>query len=402
MSEMIERTMRDYLENSEISGAALCVVKGGRVVYRNRWGYSSLEKGEEIRNDSIYRMMSMTKPVTAAAVMILIERGLIGLDDPLSEYIPEFSEMRTADDERYVFSPQKMAGIGKLLQSFSFEDVKSRPCKREITIRDLLSHSSGLQQGLCGLLGMLGEKGEYVTLHDYALHYASYVLDFDPGEGTGYSPLAGFDILAYLVSLVSGVSFEEFIGREICRPLGMVDTTFFPSGEQKKRIVDVYKRVDGHLENVTGTADDMCAFLHQKEIRYEIGSGGLYSTLDDYTRFSMMLLNGGVLDGVRILSGEGVRAMHTEASLNHLEPEPGYVWGLGVKIRMDSVKGNSPLLNGSYGWSGAFGTHFFISPSDSLAAVFMTNRTDLGGSGSYISRRVEELVAAEFSEGERL
>ncbi len=402
MSEMIERTMRDYLENSEISGAALCVVKDGRVVYRNRWGYSSLEKGEEIRNDSIYRMMSMTKPVTAAAVMILIERGLIGLDDPLSEYIPEFSEMRTADDERYVFSPQKMAGIGKLLQSFSFEDVKSRPCKREITIRDLLSHSSGLQQGLCGLLGMLGEKGEYVTLHDYALHYASYVLDFDPGEGTGYSPLAGFDILAYLVSLVSGVSFEEFIGREICRPLGMVDTTFFPSGEQKKRIVDVYKRVDGHLENVTGTADDMCAFLHQKEIRYEIGSGGLYSTLDDYTRFSMMLLNGGVLDGVRILSGEGVRAMHTEASLNHLEPEPGYVWGLGVKIRMDSVKGNSPLLNGSYGWSGAFGTHFFISPSDSLAAVFMTNRTDLGGSGSYISRRVEELVAAEFSEGERL
>ncbi len=402
MSEMIERTMRDYLENSEISGAALCVVKDGRVVYRNRWGYSSLEKGEEIRNDSIYRMMSMTKPVTAAAVMILIERGLIGLDDPLSEYIPEFSEMRTADDERYVFSPQKMAGIGKLLQSFSFEDVKSRPCKREITIRDLLSHSSGLQQGLCGLLGMLGEKGEYVTLHDYALHYASYVLDFDPGEGTGYSPLAGFDILAYLVSLVSGVSFEEFIGREICRPLGMVDTTFFPSEEQKKRIVDVYKRVDGHLENVTGTADDMCAFLHQKEIRYEIGSGGLYSTLDDYTRFSMMLLNGGVLDGVRILSGEGVRAMHNEASLNHLEPEPGYVWGLGVKIRMDSVKGNSPLLNGSYGWSGAFGTHFFISPSDSLAAVFMTNRTDLGGSGSYISRRVEELVAAEFSEGERL
>ncbi len=393
--------MRDYLDNSEISGASLCVVKNGSVVYRKLWGYSSLEKEEKISDDSIYRMMSMTKPITAAAVMILIERGLVGLDDPLSKYIPAFSKMRTADDLRYVFSPQKMAEIGKLLLSFSFKDVKSRPSKREITIRDLLSHSSGLQEGLCGLLGMLGEKGEYDTLSDYALHYSQYVLDFDPGEGTGYSPLAGFDILAYLVSLVSGVSFEEFIEREICSPLGMVDTTFFPSGEQKKRIVDVYKRVDGQLENVTGTPEDMCGFLHQKEIHYEIGSGGLYSTLDDYSRFASMLLNGGELNGVRILSREGVRAMHTEAPLNHLEPEPGYVWGLGVKIRSDSVKGNSPLKSGSYGWSGAFGTHFFISPSDSLAAVFMTNRTDLGGSGSYISRRVEELVSQEFSKGER-
>ncbi len=401
MNEIIDRTMRDYLDNSEISGASLCVVKNGSVVYRKLWGYSSLEKEEKISDDSIYRMMSMTKPITAAAVMILIERGLVGLDDPLSKYIPAFSKMRTADDLRYVFSPQKMAEIGKLLLSFSFKDVKSRSSKREITIRDLLSHSSGLQEGLCGLLGMLGEKGEYDTLSDYALHYSQYVLDFDPGEGTGYSPLAGFDILAYLVSLVSGVSFEEFIEREICSPLGMVDTTFFPSGEQKKRIVDVYKRVDGQLENVTGTPEDMCGFLHQKEIRYEIGSGGLYSTLDDYSRFASMLLNGGELNGVRILSREGVRAMHTEAPLNHLEPEPGYVWGLGVKIRSDSVKGNSPLKSGSYGWSGAFGTHFFISPSDSLAAVFMTNRTDLGGSGSYISRRVEELVSQEFSKGER-
>ncbi len=396
MNEMINQAISAYVESQELSGAALCVLQNGKMVFRNKWGYSSIEKDKEIEYNSIYRMMSMTKVITAVAVLICVQRGKLALDAPLSEYIPEFADMKTAKDERYVFSPDKMAKIPLLLASFSMQDVKNRASARQITIRDLLSHSSGLQQGLCGLLAMLGERSQFDNLRDYVLHYAKHVLDFDPGCGTGYSPVAGFDILGYLVALVSGVSFETFIQKEICQPLGMTDTTFFLNEEQKARLVEVYKLENGKLVNVTGTKDDICGVLHQNPICFEHGSGGLYSTLDDYSRFAQMLLNGGELDGVRLLSQELVSLMHTEAPKNHLEPEPGFVWGLGVKIRQDPVKGNTPATKGTYGWSGAFGTHFFISPEDNLTAIFMTNRSDLNGSGSYVSKKIEELVFSQY------
>ncbi len=396
MKDMINQAISAYVESQELSGAALCVLQDGKLVFRNKWGYSSIEEKKEIQYSSIYRMMSMTKVITAVAVLICVQRGKLALDAPLSEYIPEFADMKTAKDERYVFSPDKMAKIPLLLASFSMQDVKNRASARQITIRDLLSHSSGLQQGLCGLLAMLGERSQFDNLRDYVLHYAKHVLDFDPGCGTGYSPVAGFDILGYLVSLVSGVSFEAFIQKEICQPLGMTDTTFFLNEEQKTRLVEVYKLENGKLVDVTGTKDDICGVLHQDSICFEHGSGGLYSTLDDYSRFAQMLLNGGELDGVRLLSQEMVSLMHTEAPKNHLEPEPGFVWGLGVKIRQDPVKGNTPATKGTYGWSGAFGTHFFVSPEDNLAAIFMTNRSDLNGSGSYVSKKIEELVFSQY------
>lgn len=380
----IEETMQLYIEQQEMAEGALFVRRGGEVLYREKWGEAGF--------DSIYRMMSMTKCVTAATVMICIERGLIGLDVPLSYYIPEFKEMKVMDDERYVFDPEKMKEISRMLMDFRMDNIKSKPAKREITIRDLLSHSSGLQQGLVGLLAMLKEKGEYQTLKEHALHFADYVLDFEPGEGTGYSPIAGFDILGYLVSVVSGMEFEEFVRKEICVPLGMEDTTFFLSGEQKKRLVDVYKRENNRLVSVIGTEEDMAGYIHQKEICFEHGCGGIYSTLDDYARFGEMLLYRGNFRGIQILKPETVELMHTEAPVMHLEPEPGFVWGLGMKIRQNPEKAGSFVTEGTYGWSGAFGTHFFVSPKDNLEVVFMMNRSDIGGSGSHISAKVEELV----------
>lgn len=376
--------MQEYVNNQEMAGGALFVRQGENILYREKWG--------AVQFDSIYRMMSMTKCITAAAVMICIERGLIGLDESLSTYIPEFKEMKVMDDKRYVFEPKKLKKFPMMLLTFRMDRVKNKPAKREMTIRDLLSHSSGLQQGLVGLLAMTKERGQYKTLRDFVLHYTKHSLDFEPGTGTGYSPLAGFDILGYVVSLVSGMEFDEFIQKEICMPLHMKDTTFFLSKEQKKRLVDVYKRKKNRLLKVTGTKDDMAGFMHQKEICFEHGSGGLYSTLDDYANFGEMLLCKGNFRGTQILKPETVELMHTEAPKRHLEPEPGLVWGLGMKIRQNPKKANLPVTEGTYGWSGAFGTHFFISPKDNLEAVFMMNRSDIGGSGSYISAKVEELI----------
>ena len=368
--KQIDEIMEAYVNNQEMAGGALFV----RQV------------------DSIYRMMSLTKCITAVAVMICVERGLIGLDEPLSTYIPEFKEMKVMDDERYVFEPEKLKKLPLMLLTFRMDKVKSKPAQREITIRDLLSHSSGLQQGLVGLLAMTKEIREYKTLREHVLHYTKHCLDFEPGTGTGYSPLAGFDILGYVVSVVSGRSLAEFIEEEICVPLHMKDTTFFLSEEQKPRLVDVYKRKNNQLIKVTGTKDDMAGFMHEKEICFEHGCGGLFSTLDDYANFGEMLLGNGNFRGGQLLKPETVELMHTEAPMQHLEPEPGFVWGLGMKIRQDPKKANVSATEGTYGWSGAFGTHFLISPKDDLEVVFMMNRSDIGGSGSYISAKVEELV----------
>ncbi len=388
----IDRTMQQYVANEEMAGGALYVRQNGELVYQGKWGYARKESRQPIAFDSIYRMMSMTKCITAAAVMLCVERGLLALDAPLSSYIPEFAGLSVATDKRYVYDEMKLKKLPILLLGFSMRRVKREPAEREITIRDLLSHSSGLEQGLVGLLALLKEKKQYATLEMFVKHYAEYVLDFHPGTGTGYSPVAGYDILGYLVSLVSDMSLEAFLQKEICGPLGMKDTTFFLTQEQKERLVDVYKRKKDALVNVTGTKEDMTGILHQKEILFEHGSGGLYSTVEDYEHFGEMLLGRGKFKGKQLLKPETVELMRTEAPKAHLEPDPGMVWGLGVKIRQNPEATGSFATQGTYGWSGAFGTHFFVSPLDKLEAIFAMNRSDIGGSGSYISKKVEELV----------
>ena len=388
----IDSQMAEYIDNGDISGAALLIRRGNEILYKNMWGYANTEKGILIQENSIYRMMSMTKIITAVAVMICMERGLLKIDDPVSAYIPEFHNMKVSHDPRYVYEEAKMKRLPLMLLTFKMSKVKTTDAEREITIRDLLSHSSGLQQGLVGLLDMLKNKEQHSTLKDEVLHYSRNVLDFQPGTGTGYSPLAGFDILGYIVSIVSGKSLNDFVQDEICHPLDMMDTTFFLNNEQKTRLVSVYKRKAGKLVNVTGTKDDVAGFFHSSSLNYEHGCGGIYSTLMDYDKFGYMLLNNGSYKGIELLRPDTVELMHTEAPAMHLEPEPGFVWGLGVKIRQNPDLSECKATKGTYGWSGAFGTHFFISPEDNLEVVFMTNRSDLNGSGSYISAKIEEMV----------
>ena len=313
-TDAINSTIEGYIDNKELSGASLLVQDAGGIVFRGKWGMSDIAAQKPLEYGSIFRLMSMTKCITAVAVMILCERGSVSLDAPVSDYIPEFACMQVTCDERYVFSPDKLSCLPLLLKDFSMDSVRSRPAGRVITVRDLLSHSSGLQQGLCGLLQMMKGTFDAATLREHALSFTGHVLDFEPGCGTGYSPVAGFDILGYIVETVSGMPLGEFIRREITEPLGMPDTVFKLNAGQAKRLVHVYRRSEDALEDVTGTPGDMQGVLRVSSIRVEHGCGGMYSTLDDYGRFASMLAR----DGVPVLKPETVRLICAEAPANHL------------------------------------------------------------------------------------
>ena len=391
----ISAVMQRYVEDRQIAGGALLVRKHGELIYQNKWGYASIAEKKPIEYDSVYRMMSMTKPVTAVAVMQLVEQGKIGLDEPISRFLPGFRQMRVVADKRYEWHEgMTMLSLLPKLLFFRQDRVKTVPAAREITVRDLLSHSSGLQQGIVGMLLMKKDAAIKESLATEGEKYSHQPLDFQPGTATSYSPLAGFDVLGRMVEVISGKPLDVYMEQNIFTPLGMTDTGFHLNAEQNSRLVHAYKRKKDRLIDVTYTGDDMDAMLHRGP-KYLSASGGLYSTITNYERFAYMLLRG----GESILRPETVALMRSEGAKKHLATEPGLVWGLGVKLRQDPEQAGSACTAGTYGWSGAFGTHFFISPADDLEAVWCTNRTDLEGSASYISKKVEELVFGCFGKG---
>jgi CubicO group peptidase (beta-lactamase class C family) len=393
---IIDKTMEDYIVNREISGGVIIVRKKGVLAYKNKWGYSNIATKKPIEYDSIFRICSMTKIIVSVGIMKLFEKGRLNIDDPISKYIPSFSNMRVSNDNRYRFEKgMKMSSI--LLKSafFKMDKVSYELAQRDITIRDLLSHSSGLEQGVVGLLAMMKDKSRRASLEQQAEKYAKYVLDFQPGTQTGYSPMGGFDMLTRIIEVISEQNAAKYFEKEIFHQLNMPDTTFSLSREQAKRLVTVYKREKGKLKDVTGTKIDIDSMLKQEK-GYISGSGGLYSTLSDYDNLAQMLSSDGTFAGKKLLKPETIKMIHSKAALTHLEPFPGIVWGLGVAIRQNPQKDSIPATEGTYGWSGAFGTHFFISPKEDLSCVWLTNRTDLNGAESYISKKVEELVFREM------
>ncbi len=407
MNEMqISQTMEQYVKNGEMVGGLLMVRKKGELLYKNKWGYADPVSKKPIEYNHIFRIASMTKPITAAAVLKLCEKGKLGLDDEVSRYLPQFANRRVVADPRYVY--KEMSGQSKAVMAakaifrmltFRLDKVKTVPAERELTVRDLLTHSSGLEMGMVGLILMMKMKAGNDTLAERVDKYARYPLDFQPGKGTGYSPLANWDVLARIVEIVSGMPYDVYLRKEIFDPLGMKDTCFRLSEEQQRRLVPLYEYKKGRLKNVTGTKKDIQHFARISP-RHTSAGGGLYSTIDDYDKFAQMLCNEGIYNGVRILRTETVRLMHTERGYDRLEFMPGMAWGLGVLVRENPKRAGSFATQGTYGWSGAFGTHFFISPKDKMMAVFVMNRADIGGADSYISKKVEELVFRIFGGGE--
>ncbi|MBR3504565.1 MAG: aminoacyl-tRNA hydrolase [Clostridia bacterium] len=362
----VAKAISARVEEKYVAGAVCAVAVDGRMAYQCIQGFANIEAGRKMTRDTTFRLASMTKPVTGVAVMILAERGLVELDDPVDKYLPELGQWRVAGGEAL---------------------------RRPVTLRDLMTHSSGLGQEtpLCAEAeARLPE--DMISLENVVRMYAGVPLDFQPGTRTGYSAMAGMNVLARVVEAVSGMRFASFIATEIFNPLGMGDTAYEPNNHQWNRIAEVYE--PGTLEmRPIGRAG------HEGFRRpYDCGSAALVGTMPDYLRFALMLANGGELNGARILRPETVKAMATPQlpdDLNGLME--GQNWGLSMRVTTKKTDAQ-PLPAGCFGWSGAYGTHFWIDPGHNAAVVLMV-AGNVGGASSPLSREVERAVTEALEKG---
>ncbi|MBR2335470.1 MAG: beta-lactamase family protein [Clostridia bacterium] len=362
--ENIEKRISEDLAAGRIGGALVLVKQRGEVIYQNCFGKAA--EGRELTYDTIFRLASMTKPITAVAIMKQIERGLVSLDDTLDKFIPEYADMEIG---RIVDG--KIQIVGK--------------AQNKIKIMHLLTHTSGVGTGVLGeVLGADFSPDNEYDLQSVAAEYASKPITFEPFSAQLYSPLKAFDLLALVVEITSGMTFDKFLKKEIFEPLGMVDTTFVPSDEQWERMTLMHSVQDG--EAIFLPLDREHIFL-KLPLTYFCGGAGLVSTISDYERFADMLLAGGVgADGVRILSEESVKRLQAPSVPAELRRSPFDIWGLGVRV-VNIHDYHLPC--GAYGWSGAFGTHFWIDPENEIVGIYMKNSHYDGGSEARTSRNFE-------------
>ena len=395
-AKVIDQIMEEYVSNDEMLGGALIIRKDDKVVYENVWGYSDFERTKKTTQDNIYRMCSMTKPVIAVGIMILAERGKLSIEDPVKKFIPEFADAKVLKKE--IFQKTLTASESELLQtleSIQKNELELEELERDITISDLLSHSSGLGQGPFGEFqrSVITKKGG--TLKEWTDNITSMILDFQPGKGTGYSPLTGFDILGRVIEIITDESLEYFCQKEIFDPLEMKNTGYRITDEKRKKLVTLCTRENNRLIKVT---DDEGLWDIEARPGYVSGSAGLFSTITDYESFVRMLCSFGEVNGKRILKKGSVEKLYKIIPEVEGDGIPGMKWGLGVIVRTNPEVCGAYITKDTYGWSGSYGTHFFVSPEDNLECVFVTNRVDLNGAFSYISKKVEELVFNVFAE----
>jgi CubicO group peptidase (beta-lactamase class C family) len=368
--------LKSFMEKGP-SGCACTVVRSGEILYQESFGYADLEKNKEIKPDTIYRIYSMTKVVTCAAALMLYEKGLYLLNDPLEEYLPEFRNP-------------------SVYQYNEFGARSISPSSGPIRIKDLFTMSSGLTYG--------GDSTEterqtrtvmenaVTTMDMRALSkaVAAVPLAFDPGTHWKYG--TSHDVLAALIEVLSGETFGEFLRKEIFEPLEMSDTSFRIPEEKRDRLCKMYDRAeDGTL--TPNTSKDA---PYQQGCRYESGGGGLLSTIGDYSRFAQALARGGELDGVRILSQKTIQLMGT----NHLGSQQlkdfngtqrsGYGYGLGVRVMMDPADGGINGSIGEFGWAGLGGSWVLIDPKEQLSVVYMQQM--LPGLEPYIHPRLRAVI----------
>ncbi len=362
----IEKAARYDFENNKVFGSAYCVIQGSDVVYKKCFGTVSADSTHPVTENTIFRMASMTKPVTAAAILILIERGLLSLDDKVSEYLPEFKDIHITQ-----ITQNGLTDLGK--------------AQNEITVCNLLTHTSGI--------GSEPLKEQKMTFDDQKSidsaveFYSNIGLDFEPGTKQQYSPFAAFDVLAKIIEKVSGTDYHGFLMQEIFEPCGMVNTTFTPSREQWSAMIAMHNKVNGKICDEKMNYD--CVFSDFPKTHY-LGGAGLVSTLADYSEFAKMLLNNGKTPTKQIISEDMLRLMRTPFVSEDIMPSSER-WGLGVRVIVREDYENLPL--GAFGWSGAYGTHFWIDPANNIAAVYMKNSLFDGGAGNESARNFEKAVS---------
>ena len=365
--ENIEKRVAEDIASGAIAGACVLVKQKGEVVYENCFGKAAEDR--PLTRDTVFRLASMTKPITVVAVMKQIERGLVSLDDPLEKFIPEYAEMDIA-----TVVDRKIVSVKR--------------AENKIRILHLLTHTSGVGTGVLGELqsAEFSPEREY-DLKSVAAEYASKPIAFEPYSAQFYSGLKGFDLLARVVEITSGMGFDEFLKKEIFEPLGMKDTTFVPSDEQWDRMTLMHRRANGVAEFIPL---DRKHVFYDLPLTYFCGGASLVSTIADYERFADMLLLGGVgANGVRIISEESVERMRTPSVPASYMWTPREVWGLGVRV-INQPDYFMPI--GAYGWSGAFGTHFWVDPVNDIVGIYMKNSYTDGGSEARTARNFEKDV----------
>ncbi len=398
--ERISEHMNHAVADGVMIGGLGMIARNGRVAYQESWGLKDREANEPMTMDTIFRIYSMSKPITGVALMILYEEGKFFLNDPVARYIPELADLQvalsTADGgrTRIISDGTHNRTIGE-----GDEDLtgQTRVPRRQPTIRDLMTHTAGFTYGVFGSTEVDKQYREAgilsnPNLKDFVEKLGQIPLQYEPGTRWHYS--VSVDVQGRLVEVLSGMRFGEFLEQRIFEPLGMIDTSFIVPVDKLDRLVQMY--------SPKGTEDVANAFLqansstelvvtpeeasagYKEGATFESGGGGLVSTANDYLRFSQMMLNGGTLDGERILSPKTVELMTT----NHLGKiqmgfgRGGVGFGLDFAVALDQGEIGETGSVGEYNWGGAAGTRFWIDPQENLIGVFMVqsipHRTRLG------------------------
>ncbi len=358
----IGKAVRNHVDRGQLAGAVALVARRGKVAHFEALGRmdGEADSGVPMRADSIFGIASMTKPITSTAVMMLYEEDRFQLDDPASRYIPALKEMTVAVVEEGREGPDA--------------PYSTVPAEGEITIRDLLRHTAGftydfIDSGPVGKLYREELQPGPGTLADFVSKLAGLPLARQPG--TGYVYGHSTDVLGYLVEVVSEQPLEHFLARRIFQPLGMIDTAFYVPPEKLGRMTTLYAAgEDGKVH--AAVRPYFRGYREPPEA--PAGGAGLVSTAADYARFLQMLLNGGRLNGVRLLSRKSVELM-TTGHLGELREQdffPGYDFGLGFAVRVDLGASASLGSVGEYAWSGLFSTYFFVDPNEQMFALLMT------------------------------
>ena len=370
------------------SGAVAAIARNGKVAYLRAVGFRDRAKTIPLQPDAIFWIASMTKPVTSVAAMMLVEEGKLDLAAPVHQYLPELRDM--------------MVGVETKDPVTGKTELAREPQKRPMTVADLLRHTAGLDYGVGStkvdqlyksLYGATGVYRRDRTLAEFISGLAKLPLAHQPGEVWDY----GFavDVLSRVIEVASNQPFDQFLETRLFRPLDMVDTGFQVPEAKLSRLVD--------LPAISGPPDSVVADV-AKPTRLFSGGGGLASTAADYLRFCQMLLNGGELDGVRILSPATVKRMTTNALPSDIRfagyasgivgPQGGSTWGLGFAVRSDAAWSMVPGSVGSFSWSGTSGTYFWIDPAEQMVAVQMIEVAP--GTGAPFLRMFRNLTYGAF------
>ena len=372
ITDMVQR----HIAAGDLAGAVTVVARRGKVAHLAAQGVMDLDSKQPMTPASMFRIASMTKPVIGVSVMMLIEEGKLHLNDPVARYIPEFANMKVA-----VARPATGGSEGPWFYTV--------PAQRAITIKDLLTHTSGLGSGPMGdseIAKVARKEGD--RLSDYIPRLGGTVLEFQPGSRWTYSPGAGFETLGRIIEIASGMPLDQFFQTRIFDPLAMRDITFWPTDAQMPRVATVYQRTPNGLSKIRMPNDTLSRNVYFR------GSGGLYSTAEGYVPLGMMLANGGELNGKRLLSRKSVEmlsAVHVPDTLPGRPAGEGY--GLSVRVVTNHAARNTLLSDGTYGWSGAQGTHFFVDPKEQLVGVLMVQT-----SNNEVRNEFEDLVAQSISD----